>query len=641
LIIATAGHVDHGKTSLVRNLTGVETDRLEEEQRRGLSISLGYAYWRPDDSTSVGFIDVPGHRRFINNMISGISGIDLGMLVVAADDGPMPQTREHLQVMSLLGVEDYLLVVSKCDRVDEQRVQRVCNETAALLPTKTPVYKVSNTTNIGIDDLRGELERRAREWTARTAKGHFRMSVDRAFNLQGRGLVLTGTIASGVIETGKTVILQPQQIALRVRNIHTQDKPSTIGRAGERCALNVSGDVHKDDIERGDWVVGENGIDTTTRFDTRLRLLPDAPFPLKHLSEVKLHIGAKYCKARLLLLRNRGSGPSRINPGESALAQIVTERPVLCYHGDRFLLRDNGETATLGGGIVLDPHGVRIRKSSTTRLGFLTAMEQDDVEGAIRAALNDANCTLDYNALLKSWNLDRGDRPGDGLPGIARISTDNGELWLAESAWASTKDQIMNSLLNFHDRNTDEPGMRLTQLARVSLPHDEQRLFQPAIVEMIKSGNVKLADGLLSADGFSVQTSEQDDSGWLAVSACLQKHGRQVPNIIQLQEECGLDDEPFERAVSRALRDRRIVKISPERYVETAVVNEYALGVLKLTAKDPNLTVAGLRDHMGCGRNVLVEFLEYFDSIGFTRRTVNARVVLDRKLPAKRFNKQQ
>ena len=303
MIVATAGHVDHGKTFLVRNLTGVETDRLEEEQRRGLSISLGYAYWRPDDTTTIGFIDVPGHRRFINNMISGVSGIDLGLLVVAADDGPMPQTREHLQVMQLLGVEDYLLVISKCDRVSERRVTEVCDQTALLLPTGTPTFRISNTSGDGIDELRAELERRARDWSARTAKGHFRMSIDRAFTLQGLGLVVTGTVASGVVENGEILTLQPHGVPLRVRNIHTQDRPAAIGRAGERCALNVSGDVHKDDIDRGDWVVADNAIDSTTRFDSRIRLLQHAPFPLKHLADVKLHIGAKHCRARLLLLR--------------------------------------------------------------------------------------------------------------------------------------------------------------------------------------------------------------------------------------------------------------------------------------------------------------------------------------------------
>ena len=637
MIVATAGHVDHGKTSLVRSLTGVETDRLEEEQRRGLSISLGYAYWRPDSKTTIGFIDVPGHRRFINNMISGISGIDLGLLVVAADDGPMPQTREHLQVMRLLGVEDYVLVVSKTDRVSERRVVEVCDEMAALLPVDTPVHRVSNSTGDGIDELRGDLEARAREWSARSAKGPFRMSIDRAFTLQGPGLVVTGTVASGVVENGETLLLKPQNFPLRVRSIHTQDKPAAIGRAGERCALNVSGDVHKDDIERGDWIVAEHANDSTTRFDARIRLLREAPFPLKHLASVKLHIGAKHCQARMLLLRDQETQRSRISPGESAFARLLTEPPIHCCRGDRFLVRDNGETATLGGGVVLDPQAPEARKSSSTRFDFLAAMEHDDIEQAIRDALTGTQVTLNYDTLLKSWNVDTGARPGRELPGLARIGTDKGELWLDEARWLTLKQRIVGTLRDYHEEHPDEPGIRLTKLARTSLSRDDQGLFQPAVVDLIKSGAMKLENGLLAEQEFEVGSNTEDDHDWQSISACLRASGRQIPNLAQLRDASGLPEKRFARGLSRALRDRRIIRLNPERYAEPALVNEFALGVLDLTRDGATLEVAALRDRMGCGRNVLVEVLEYFDSLGFTRRTGNARIVLDRDLPKKQF----
>jgi selenocysteine-specific elongation factor len=637
LIVATAGHVDHGKTSLVKNLTGVETDRLEEERRRGLSIIPGYAYWRPDSETAVGFIDVPGHRRFINNMISGISSIDLGMLIVAADDGPMPQTREHLQVMNLLGVKNYLLVVSKCDRVDGQRLEQVCRETVALLPENTPVYRVSNTTGAGIDELRTELERLARLWTARATNGHFRMSVDRAFNMQGRGLVLTGTAASGSISVGETVVLQPQRTVLRVRGIHTLDAPARLGKAGERCALNVSGAVHKDDIQRGDWVASEACIDTTSRFDARIRLLADAAFPLKHLSEVKLHIGAKHLKARLMLLYREGSSASRIHPGETALAQLVTDRPVLCCHGDRFLLRDHGETATLGGGIVLDPMGLKVRKSSATRVAFLAAMEYEDVEDAIRAALSDENCRLDYQAFLKSWNLQALDKPGDGLAGIARISSPAGEVWLAQSQWSNLKRRISSALSARHRKDAAEPGVAPAQLMRAALPACEQRLFQPAVAELILSGEVVLANGLLAATGHQATLSEQDDGDWLAILRCLRKYGRHIPGLAQLERDCGIGKAALHAALNRAQRDRWVIRINAKRYAETSLLKEFAQAALELTRDKPTLTVIEFRDHLSCGRNVVIDVLEYFDAIGFSRRVGDARVILNRELPNKQF----
>lgn len=637
MIVATAGHVDHGKTSLVKNLTGVETDRLEEEQRRGLSINLGYAYWRPDSQTVVGFIDVPGHRRFINNMIAGISGIDLGMLVVAADDGPMPQTHEHLQVMNLLGVEHYLLVVTKCDRVDEQRVEQVCMEAATLLPERTPVFRVCNTTGVGIDELRAELERQARAWTARPPNGHFRMSIDRAFLLQGRGLILTGTIASGTVATGEAVVLQPQCRILRVRGIHTQDAPASLANAGERCALNVSGDAHKDDIDRGDWVTGESCIGTTSRIDARVCLLPDAAFSLKHGSDVKLHIGAKRLTARLILLHSENSSASRIHAGETTLAQLVTERPVLCCHGDKFLLRDYGETATLGGGVVLDPQGLKTRKSSDARLQFLAAMERDDIEDAIGAALSDENCTLDYDALLKSWNVDATDRPGVGLPRIARTQTRDAELWLAHSRWTDLKKSILETISKLHRINPNEPGFRPSQVAHAALSTRDQTFFQPAVVELLKSNDISIKDGLLIAKGHDTAASSEQRE-WLQISACLQKHGNQIPTVTQLERECGIERQALLHNIGRAQREGKLVKINAKRYALTSVLNDFAQAALDLTADEPTLTVVDYRDHLGCGRNIAVDVLEYFDGIRFTRRDGEARIILKRALPVRYFS---
>ncbi len=637
MIVATAGHVDHGKTALVKNLTGVETDRLEEEQRRGLSINLGYAYWRPDEQTVVGFIDVPGHRRFINNMISGISGIDLGMLVVAADDGPMPQTLEHLQVMRLLGVEHYVLVVTKCDRADKATIQRACRNASALLPEKTPIHKVSNTTGDGLEELRAELKQRARNWTQRAGRGHFRMSIDRVFHLQGRGPVVTGTVASGSVTNGENLVLQPQQKILRIRGIHTQDAPASLASAGDRCALNVSGDIHKDDILRGDWVTGECCIGATMRFDTQIRLLPDAAFPLKHLSDVKLHIGAKHLTARLILLRSENTSAARIQPGETALAQLVTDRPILCCHGDRFLLRDHGETATLGGGFVLDPQVQKDRKSSVARLHFLAAMKHGDIEDAISAALHDAHCTLDYGALLRSWNIDAADRPGMHLPGIARIQSQHTEIWLAESRWAGLKKSVLDTIITLHRDNPNEAGFKPSVVASAALPTRSQPFFQPAIVALMKSGDVLINDSLLVAKE-NAEIASSDTHEWLVVSACLQKHAQQIPTLTQLQQECGIDRQTLLQCIGRAQREDKLVKINAKRYALTSILRECAQAALDLTSDQPELTVAKYRDHLGCGRNIAVDILEYFDGIRFTRRVGEARIILKRTMPARFFN---
>ncbi len=637
MIIATAGHVDHGKTSLVRHLTGVDTDRLEEEKRRGLSISLGYAYWQPADNVSVGFIDVPGHTRFINNMISGISGIDVGMLVVAADDGVMPQTREHVDVMHLLGVGRYVLVISKCDRVDAERVASVTDDAARLLPEGSSVYAISNSTGDGIDALREGIGEMAREWSDREVGGAFRMSIDRAFNLQGHGLTVTGTVASGSVSVGDSVALEPQKGALRVRSIHAQDAASETGVAGQRCAINVSGDLHKDDIERGDWLCGAGSISTTTRLDARVTLLRDAAFGLKNASIVKLHIGAKQIDARLILLKSDGSSDRQIAPGDSALAQIVIERPVLCYRGDRFLIRDYGETATLGGGVVFDPIGAEKRRASPERLAYLTAMGHDRIDDAIRSALEVDDAVLDYEALLKAWNLEPGKRPGRLIRGIARIDTTDGQLWLSQTRWTAILQSILDALATFHREQPDNAGIEQGMLARLVLKTCDPRLFNPALAELEAAGDIRLSGGLVAASSFSVARPSENDAEWAAVADMLAQGGLQIPGLAQLRDECGLTPSALDEILNNARRDGRVVRINAERYADTETVSTFARAVLALTEGRKPLTVAACRDHLGCGRNVLIEVLEYFDSIGFTRRMGNTRIVLKRDLPSNHF----
>ena len=285
----------------------MDTDRLEEEKRRGLSINLGFAYRKSDDNKTVAFVDVPGHIRFINNMIAGINGIDLGMLVVAADDGPMPQTREHMDVLKLLGVTKFALIISKIDRVDKSRVALVKEQALSLFPesSQVPVFEVDAPAEKGISALGLYLESEARQLPAKSTSGHFRLSIDRAFLMKGSGLIVTGTVASGTVQQGDTLILLPQNVSVRLRSLQAQEEEKSRAFSGQRCALNISGGVEKDDIERGDWLVAPEINHTTMRFDARISLLRHASFALKHMSPIKLYIGAKRISARLALLEQK------------------------------------------------------------------------------------------------------------------------------------------------------------------------------------------------------------------------------------------------------------------------------------------------------------------------------------------------
>jgi len=637
LIIATAGHVDHGKTALVRNLTGIQTDRLAEEQRRGLSINLGYAYQQLPDGKALGFIDVPGHRRFINTMISGVSGIDLGMLVVAADDGPMPQTLEHIEIMRLLGVRDYVLVISKCDRSDQQRISQVRREAAALLPDDTAIYLISNTTGDGIFELRNALEQRAIKLTQRTPEGHFRMSIDRSFNLQGQGLIITGTVSSGRVAVGQTILLQPQEIALRVRGIHSQDVSAKEGFVGERCALNVSGDVHKDDIERGDWVVGKSSIGTTSRIDVRIRLLPSNGFALKHLSTIKLHIGAKHLEASLVFLHEGDKPMTRLCPGESTLAQIRTHRPIHCCHGDRFLLRDYGETVTLGGGVVLDPNGPKRHRSSPTRLGFLIAQQQKDMANAIRHIFLDETYELDYRALRLAWNVNSEDT-GQSIPeGIKRVLTDQGEYLITVAHWERLKQRSVDALRALHDAQPGDRGFPMADVMRGSFRPETQHYFKPIVESLIRASTVSLADGDLRLIGYELAPTEVKSDDWAQISLILDQYALHIPTLSQVQEECGLAQREVQRVLARAHKEQRAIKINGKRYATLPIMRQYAQPFLALPEDNSLLTLAEYRDDLKIGRNLALEVLEYFDSVRFTKREGNGRRVLNAAVAEKLF----
>ena len=328
MIVGTAGHIDHGKTTLVHALTGVDTDRLKEEKARGISIELGYAYQPLANGGVLGFVDVPGHERFIHTMLAGAAGIDFALLVVAADDGVMPQTREHLSILNLLGIERGAVALSKIDRVDASRIALVEHELQRLLAGTTlagmPVFPVAATEGLGVEALRMHLHEAAQAMPQAPGEGGFRLAVDRSFTLKGAGTVVTGTVFAGRVEVGDELAVTPSGKRVRVRSLHVMNRPAQAGQAGQRCALNLHG-VGKDEIARGDWIVAPHLHAPTARFDVRLRLSPQAPVGLAHWAPVHLHLGAAHVMARVALLEGE-----RLAPGESALAQLVADRPLGC-----------------------------------------------------------------------------------------------------------------------------------------------------------------------------------------------------------------------------------------------------------------------------------------------------------------------
>lgn len=386
-IIGTAGHIDHGKTALIRALTGQETDRLKEEKERGISIDLGFAYFSLPDGTRAGVVDVPGHERFIRNMLAGAHGIDLVLFTVAADDGVMPQSEEHLDILHLLGVGRGIFAITKADLADEARLAEVRDEIELLSEgtrlAGAPVIAVSSLTGAGLDELRAEIARRLEGFEARRQTGIFRLPLDRAFTIKGHGTVVTGTAMGAEVRLGQKLRVLPSGGEVRVRSIQVHSEPVEHAGLCQRVALNLSG-AERMELKRGDVVVDERLELTTTRLDARVEIRPAARHPLKTHARVRLFIGTAETIARAIVLEGAGE----IAPKKSALAQLVLHEPMVALGGDRFVIRDETSRRTLGGGVVLNPLGRRVRRPLDAYLAQLSALEGAVLPAKVEALLD-------------------------------------------------------------------------------------------------------------------------------------------------------------------------------------------------------------------------------------------------------------
>lgn len=629
MIIATAGHVDHGKTALIRHLTGVDTDTLAEEQRRGLSINLGYAYLPRAGGSPLGFIDVPGHRRFINTMISGISGIDMGLLVVAADDGPMPQTLEHLDVLDILGVDQLVVVVSKIDRASEQRLSEVEAQIRGLLAARrwqeTVIFPVSNQDGRGVAALKSSLLQHAQQLHKRVAEGGFRLSVDRCFTARGAGLVVTGTASAGAVQTGDRLLLLPSGLEVRVRGLRAHDEAVDCAGAGQRVALNLSGKVDASDIERGDWLVDPAFGLSSTRLDVAFSLLPGAPFPLKHLAPVKLYIGAKRIAGRLALV---DGVERRLQPGESCLAQLILDQPVSAMWAERFLLRDQAEDVILGGGTVLDPAGPKYGKSRPGRLAWLKAMQAPTAEESLAQLLEqDQMVELDRFWAMRNRAVDC---TGNALPPDAKQFECEGKQWLVGTAlWLEASDYLAQRVDQWHQANPEQPGLKLTDLKTSMRRRFAPALAMAVLVGQVQAGELVLQDGHIRRKGFLQSEPSVARAHWQKLRQHLAQCQNQIPLVSELLEATQIPESEIKMALKEAARVGNLHRLNANRYALPEQLLHFSKRLLEAQQEGEELSVSKLKARFQCGRKLTVELLEYFDSIHFTRRQGNTRIVLN------------
>jgi selenocysteine-specific elongation factor len=627
MIVATAGHIDHGKTTLVKALTGVDADRLPEEKRRGMTIDLGFAYLSTDDAQPIGFIDVPGHERLIHNMLCGVTGIDFALLVVAADDGPMPQTREHLAILDILGIARGAVALTKVDRVERARAAEVGAAIRSMLADTSlaaaPLFEVSATTGAGVEALLNHLRSVARGWTAPEPAGNFRLAIDRAFTVAGAGLVVTGTVFSGCIRQGDEARLLASDARVRVRGIHSQNRPAQIGRAGQRCALNIAGTgLAKDRIARGEWVVSGSVPPPSRRLDVRLRIAAiDRRFD--HWTSVHVHLGAAETTGRVALLEARA-----LEPGEAGLAQLYLDQPIGAVSGDRFVIRDQPAQRTLGGGRVVDVFPPVRGRSKPERLAALAAMSEDDVRTALASLLAVSPTGIDFGRFGANRNLTSADSKilQDAVP-MRTVAAGSTVLGLAPDAWSRLKEAALASLATWHEAEPESPGLAEARLFAARPARIAPGLSAAMAADLARDGRV-LRDGALVRLPTHTRTMTAVDAAlWRRIEPLLASGGRAPPALADLALTLQEDSTKLERMLVRAARHGLVVRVGKTRFLLPSALRE--LGeIAEAVARTGPLTAAGYRDRAGIGRNLAIEVLEHFDRIKFTHRQGDVRKVL-------------
>lgn len=633
MIVGTAGHIDHGKTALVKALTGVDTDRLPEERARGLSIELGYAYLTLDEDRVLGFVDVPGHERFVKTMVAGMAGIDFLLLVVAADDGPMPQTREHLQVADLLGFTRGAIALTKIDRVSAARREAAADEIESLIAgtglAGSPLFTVSATDGTGIEALKNHLLAATHAAPVAKPDGNFRFAVDRSFSLKGVGTVVTGTVLSGSATLGDQLRILPNGLSARLRGLHAHNRPAEQALAGQRCALNLSGSgIHHDMIHRGDWVVaGERAPLGHHRVDVDVTLLGFESAALRHWSTVHVHHGCDDVTGRIAVLE-----ADRLAPGQTGLAQIVADRPLYAVHGDRFILRDAAARHTVGGGVLLDPSGPRYGRRKPERLAALKALKEaaGPQEALAALAWHTSPRGVDFDRFVLDWNLtDSQAQILQTTDQFRIVETPRAKRAFTLANWRRHADDILHALRELHGADESATAVTVRALRKRTACRLATDIFSALVDELTQAGKVERRDAGLALPGHQANISPDDARLWSAVRPLLEEHRFQPPRTHEIADRLRIPPARVRALLQELAKHSEVRLVVRERYFLSDTVRELAGIVEQLCAANPNNAVAAaeLRDAIGTGRKAAIEVLEYFDRRGLTMRVGDRHIL--------------
>lgn len=629
LIVGTAGHIDHGKTTLVRALTGIDTDRLKEEKERGITIELGFAHLDLPGLPPVGIVDVPGHEKFVHHMVAGVAGIDLVLLVIAADEGVMPQTREHLDICRLLGVSAGLVVLSKSDMVEPDWLEMVGQEVAAFLAGSflegAPILPVSSTTGRGIPELRAAITSLLGKVPDRPSSGIPRLPVDRVFTMKGFGTVVTGTLIAGRLAVGDTVEALPAAFESRIRGLQVYGRPVEAARAGQRTAINLQG-VEKSAIERGSVLSRPGLLTPSFLMDARLSCLASAAKPLANRTRVRLHIGTSEILARVILL-----GRTELAPGQEALVQFRLESPGVALPRDRFVIRGYSPVVTLGGGELVDTRPAKHRQFSASALEHASIMGASDPARAVPLLVQEAGLAgAGREELARRLNIETG-AMHNHLAALVKEGTlievgGTPPLWLERAEAEQFEKRALGLLRDFHAAEPLRPGLPKEEL-KSKFPTAAPRVFTALVDLLAKRGRLVLEQDLVRLATHRVELRVDQEQLRNKVEVVFRRSGLQTPALEAVAQELRVDARALRETVGLLLSGKRLVKITEE-----ILMHEENLAPLRARVADylkggARMGMPEFKELSGVSRKYSVPLLEYFDRSGLTIRVGDQRVL--------------
>lgn len=629
IIVGTAGHIDHGKSTLIEALTGTHPDRLEEEKRRGITIDLGFAFLE-EGGVRFGFVDVPGHERFVKNMLAGTSGIDLVLLVIAADEAIKPQTQEHFDICRLLGVKRGVIALTKADLVDSDTSELVRLEIDDFVKGSflegAPILPVSAKTGAGLLELKKALRQAASAIADKQSGRYFRLPIDRSFAVKGFGTVVTGTLISGQISVGDQVELLPERQLLRVRGVQTGGKAVERAEAGQRTAVNLAGIEHTA-VERGMVLAAPARFAKSRRMDGRLELLRSAA-PIKHRARVHFHAGTAETIAEILLHNG-----TELKPGESALVQLRLAVDVVAVRGDHFIVRQFSPVITIGGGVTLDPLARRPMRKDTGRVKFLETLERGTNEEILRVMVerNILGVGVEEIVTRTGWKEEEVRATAEKLTGAGtiRMVSTAPLLLIAEPLFQEISKKLLARVESFHKENPLSPGIAKEELRANVGRRVRVETFRAAVDELLRQNKLIAQGELVKKPGSDITLTLEEAQAKQQIEQAFGKAGLAVPSVKEVLAQLAIESRRAEKILQILLREKRLVRVSPELIFHCEALGQ--LGPLLLNykrSKGERIGVPAFKELTGITRKYAIPLLEYLDRQRLTRRMGDERVIL-------------